>query len=133
MPVRPPLGRVDPDLLFAGELKRAGNVIIGATADVIPELLFRETADGLGDLSHERDSDGVLRRDFAFHNYRIWHPDIQGAALLGNWSLTNALVRSNQIIFQTPKEGRVALTLNSDGYFDPSELTSLIASNMSLT
>jgi len=112
---------ISSDDFFAKELREAGNVILGSTKGVIPEPLFRIAADGLGDLTQERDGDGVLRRLFAFHDYRIWDQAITDEAILRGWELTNAVVRADQILFPT-KGGNTTLNINPDGYFDPSEL-----------
>ncbi len=114
---------VDSDVFFAQQLRLAGNVVIGATKEVPPAPLFRATANALGDISQERDSDGVLRRARAFHDYRFWQQDIQREALLAGWDLAKASVQSNQIIFPTARGGQAVLNLNPDGYFDPTEVT----------
>jgi len=122
-PVLTPRGLARPDDLFAQSLKEAGNVVIGATKELTPAALFRTNAAALGDLSHERDSDGVLRRDRVFHDYRLWHRTIALEAALAGWDLANAVVHSNQIVFPKAKGGHVFLPINNDGYFDPSEVT----------
>jgi hypothetical protein len=40
----------------------------------MPPDLFATNALALGDISTEKDSDGVLRRARAFRIYRHWHP-----------------------------------------------------------
>ena len=128
------------DLFFRQALEQAGNVTIAITTGVVPDPYFREKADGLGDITQESDSDGVLRRVRAFHDYRLWDPLIQNQALFGGWDLDNALVQSNQIVFlRQTRDGagrlsreledrktstnRLVLPVTADGYFDPTELT----------
>jgi len=121
------------DLFLAEQLKQAANVVIGATKQVAPDKLFSDAASALGELSHERDSDGVLRRDYAFRDYRIWHSAIQQEAALRGWDLANSIVESNRIIFaRVPASnlesagqgnGPTVLSLNPDGYFDPTDLS----------
>ncbi len=43
-------------------MRRAGNVILAFTPEVYPPRLFATNALALGDISTEKDSDGILRR-----------------------------------------------------------------------
>jgi len=122
-PVNTPSGPVKPDAFFAQELQRAGNVVLGADRAVVPDPLFRASASAIGDVSTDRDFDGVLRRIQAFHDYRIWHPEIRLEAQLNNWDLARAVAQSNQIVFPAPHAGHFMLPLTEDGLFAPSELT----------
>jgi len=112
------------DEFFAKEIKAAGNVILGATKEVIPEPLFWAAADGLGDLTQERDEDGVLRHRAAFHQYRIWDTEIVNEAILRGWELNNAIVRVDEIVFPA-KGSNAVVNINPDGYYDPTELTGI--------
>ena len=67
-------GFVHSDDLFALQMRRAGNTVIAVTQDVTPPDLFETNALALGDISTEKDSDGILRRVKAFRIYRHWHP-----------------------------------------------------------
>lgn len=62
------------DEYFANELRRAGNVLIAATTNLTPPDLFVTNATGVGDISTDKDSDGILRRAKAFTWHRRWHP-----------------------------------------------------------
>ena len=68
---------IDSDDYFADELQRADNVFLGVTPQVYPPPLFATNTLALGDISTEKDSDGVLRRVRAFRVYRRWHPYLQ--------------------------------------------------------
>jgi len=122
-PVQTSNGPVKPDVFFAQELQRAGNVVLGADRAIVPDPLFRASASAIGDVSTDRDFDGVLRRIQAFHDYRIWHPEIRLEAQLNSWDLARAVVQSNQIVFPAPNAGHFTLPLTEDGLFAPSELT----------
>jgi class 3 adenylate cyclase/CHASE2 domain-containing sensor protein len=111
------------DKFFAAQLQRASNVVLGATPQVVPDSLFRTRAAALGDISIERDSDGVLRRVRAFHDARIWHPAIAEQARLSNWNLERPQVYGNRIVFALPEGKTKVLPLNVDGYFDPADIT----------
>ena len=74
-PVQMADGRlVESDTFFARQLHRAGNVVLAATPDLVPPDLFATNALALGDISTEKDPDGILRRAKAFRDVRRWHP-----------------------------------------------------------
>ena len=131
-PAFTPQGPMDSDSFLTNEVQRAGNVVFGATREVLPDRFFKVKPENWGDVSHERDSDGVLRRDRVFDDYRVWHRLIEEEAMLGGLDLGNAIVQTNQILFHRKQrtaagsvEERVCLiiSLNPDGLFDPTELT----------
>ena len=68
------------DDYFARQLKGAGNVIIASDQGIVPPTLFRTNAFAMGDISADKDADGVLRRAKAFRTYRKWHPAFQQVA-----------------------------------------------------
>ncbi len=68
---------VKSDQFFALQIKKAGNVLIASEKGVLPPALFRTNAAALGDISADRDADGILRRARAFQTYRQWHPAFQ--------------------------------------------------------
>jgi class 3 adenylate cyclase/CHASE2 domain-containing sensor protein len=65
------------DDFFARQMHRAGDVILAITPDLMPPSLFATNALALGDISTEKDSDGILRRVKAFRDIRQWHPIIR--------------------------------------------------------
>jgi len=65
---------VDSDVVFAQSMRRASNVLIAFSSDLPPPELFATNALALGDISTEKDRDGILRRARAFQVYRHWHP-----------------------------------------------------------
>jgi class 3 adenylate cyclase/CHASE2 domain-containing sensor protein len=75
-------GVMESDDFFALQMRRAGNVFIAITPDVTPPKLFATNALALGDISTEKDTDGILRRVKAFRDLRQWHPLIQQFAAL---------------------------------------------------
>jgi class 3 adenylate cyclase/CHASE2 domain-containing sensor protein len=115
-------GGIDSDIFFARELEAASNVVLAATREVVPHPTFRSAAAAIGDISTERDADGVLRRIRLFHKYRVWHPDILEQARLGNWKLEQALVSSNQLVIPRPNNRPVRIALTDDALFDPRDL-----------
>lgn len=65
---------LESDEYFAWQLDRSGLGVIAAERGLLPHSLFADHALTLGDIAAEADSDGVLRRARAFHDYRRWHP-----------------------------------------------------------
>jgi class 3 adenylate cyclase len=70
-------GIIESDDFFAQQMRHAGNVLIARTPDVTPPNLFVTNALALGDISTEKDTDGILRRVKAFRDFRQWHPIIR--------------------------------------------------------
>ncbi len=71
---------VDSDEYFANEMARAGNVLIAATTNLSPPDLFLKAAANVGEISTDKDSDGILRRAKAFTWHRQWHPTLRALA-----------------------------------------------------
>ncbi len=65
---------MESDEFFAQQLRNAGNVILAVTPDLDPPDLFATNALALGDISTDKDSDGILRRAVLFRIHRRWHP-----------------------------------------------------------
>lgn len=124
-----------PDNIFSDQLKESSNVILAADSDVMPQLKFRTNAWKIANISVDRDSDGVLRRDRVFEEYRDWDPVILQAAGELEWNLpktrddrkNHKITFVSQVggeLFEFPidDEGRIATTnlLNSPppGYPD---------------
>ena len=79
-------------------MRRAGNVILADTGDARCPGLFSTNALALGDITTEKDSDGVLRRVRAFRDYRRWHPLFQKAADQFGLDLAGAKFAPGKII-----------------------------------
>ncbi|HWX22936.1 MAG TPA: adenylate/guanylate cyclase domain-containing protein [Candidatus Binatia bacterium] len=109
------------DEVFATQMRRAGNTIIAITHEVTPPSLFLTNACAVGDISADKDADGILRRVQAFRVYRRWHDafrkmedDFEYAV-----DLAQARVRPRQIVLPRPKElGDIKIPLDADGNFD---------------
>src|SRR4051794_28517843 len=61
------------DEFFASQMHRASNVIIALTKEVVPPALFLTNAIAVGDITTEKDPDGILRRVQVFRLYTNWH------------------------------------------------------------
>jgi class 3 adenylate cyclase/CHASE2 domain-containing sensor protein len=67
-------GWTDSDGFFAGQMRRASNVILAISQDVTPPALFLTNAFAVGDITTDKDQpEGILRRARAFRTYRHWH------------------------------------------------------------
>src|SRR5208282_2634114 len=91
-------GLMESDDFFALQMRRASNVIIAITPEIAPPVLFKTNALAVGDISTEKDSDGILRRVKAFRIYRHWHPIFQKAAADYDLDLANAKIEPEQIL-----------------------------------
>jgi class 3 adenylate cyclase/CHASE2 domain-containing sensor protein len=112
--------REESDNFFAEQLQRAGNVILATTPELVPPALFATNALALGDISTERDTDGILRRVKAFRDERRWHPLIQKIAndpeLAVN--LTNAIFAPGKIILpQTGLTNAIEIPVDAENNF----------------
>ena len=108
------------DDFFADQLRRAGNIILATTPELVPPRLFATNALALGDISTERDPDGILRRVKAFRDLRRWHPLFQKIAddpeLAVN--LTNAMVAPGKIILpQTGLTNVIEIPVDAENNF----------------
>ena len=108
------------DDFFADQLHRAGNVILAMTPELSPPRLFATNALALGDISTERDTDGILRRVKAFRDLRHWHPLFQKIAddpeLAVN--LTNAIFAPGKIILpQTGLTNSIEIPVDAENNF----------------
>ncbi|MEK7707338.1 MAG: adenylate/guanylate cyclase domain-containing protein [Verrucomicrobiota bacterium] len=65
---------IESDEFFAQQLRRASNVILAVTLDLEPPDLFTTNALAVGDISTDKDPDGILRRAKLFRTSRRWHP-----------------------------------------------------------
>jgi class 3 adenylate cyclase/CHASE2 domain-containing sensor protein len=90
--------RVESDDFFALKCRQADNVILAATPDLMPPELFSTNVLAIGDITTEKDPDGVLRRVKAFRIYRQWHPLFQKAASDFNLDLAKAKFTRGKII-----------------------------------
>jgi adenylate cyclase len=125
-PVRMADGRLmESDDYFASQMRHAGNVILAVTPDIWPPAEFATNALALGDISTEKDSDGVLRRVKSFRVYRRWHPYIQFAARPDQYDLDldHAIVAPGKIIL--PQNGTtnvVELPIDAQTNFATSDI-----------
>ena len=90
------------DEVFAEELHRAGNCLIAAITNLTPPDLFLTNAAGVGHISTDKDSDGILRRAKAFTWELKWHPKIVKQAGI---HLRHAVIKPGMIVFPGESKG----------------------------
>ena len=126
-PVQMADGRsIESDDFFAQQMCRAGNVLIPATPDVTPPKLFATNALALGDISTDKDSDGILRRVKAFRNLRRWHPILRQFATKPDpdrpdirLDLSRARLLPGKIILpQTGATNEIEIPVDAENNFD---------------
>ncbi len=111
-------GRVmESDDFFAIRLRRAGNVVTAFTSHVTPPDLFATNSWALGDISTDRDPDGVLRRIKSFS--LNWNAAFRNAARQLGLDLDHARIQPDQIILPvTGTTNETAVKLDANGDFD---------------
>lgn len=115
-PTDPPLA---PDEYFARELRQASNVILAVTHEAIPHDLFRTNAAALGDITAEKDGDGILRRVRPYRDYSFWHPAIISRVKPLSLDLSRAEIATNRIAIPCCGDGSFfEVPLLGDGSID---------------
>jgi class 3 adenylate cyclase len=111
---------IESDVFFALQCRLATNVILAATPDLMPPDLFATNALALGDITTEKDSDGVLRRARAFRIYRHWHPlfrELEADPEYGV-DLRKARIEANQIILPQANGGKIMVPIDTQTNFE---------------
>ncbi|HTA95451.1 MAG TPA: adenylate/guanylate cyclase domain-containing protein [Verrucomicrobiae bacterium] len=122
-PDHPPVQMADGSLIesddfLALQMRRATNVILATTSDAPLPDLFATNALAPGDISTEKDSDGVLREVKAFHIYRNWHPLFKKAADDYGLDLANAKFAPGKIVLpQTGTTNTVEVPVDAENNF----------------
>lgn len=111
---------MESDDFFALQMRRAGNVIIAATEDVIPPPLFATNASALGDITRYEDPDGILRRVRAFRTNRRWNFVFQKIAADPEFGvdLNNVRFEPGQLVLVRSNADDIKVPLDKDGKFE---------------
>jgi class 3 adenylate cyclase/CHASE2 domain-containing sensor protein len=111
--------QMDSDDFFGLQMRRASNVVIAATLDIMPPPVFATNAMAMGDINTDKDPDGILRRALAFHTYRKWHFAFQQVEADPGYGvdLSQAEVVSNQVILPRSNGEKIAIPLDANGNF----------------
>ena len=107
------------DEFFAAELEECGNAILAADEGVLPAPLFRFPGSKLGNITTDKDLDGVLRRERPYEEFREWQPLIREMARQLDLELEATVIGPTNITFFR-KRGDEAITLptDKDGFID---------------
>jgi class 3 adenylate cyclase/CHASE2 domain-containing sensor protein len=111
----------DSDDFFAAQMRKASNVIIALTEKVTPPSLFLTNAIAVGDITTEKDPDGILRRVEVFRFYTNWHNAFQQVEADPDYgvNLTNVIIEPRQITLRRKRElGDIKIALDQDGKFE---------------
>jgi class 3 adenylate cyclase/CHASE2 domain-containing sensor protein len=109
-------GTIESDDFFAAQMYRASNVISAFTAEVTPPDLFATNSLALGDISTEKDADGVLRRIKSFN--LKWHPAFKSASRQLGIDLAKARIEPDKILLSLPDGTNFTVALDRAGNFD---------------
>jgi class 3 adenylate cyclase/CHASE2 domain-containing sensor protein len=126
----PPVQMADGSLMesddfFALQMRLASNVIIAITPDIKPPNLFATNALALGDISTDKDPDGVLRRVSAFCVYPQWNRYIRYFARPNeyNLDLDDAQVLPGKIVItQIGTTNSITLSVDAQTNFSSTDL-----------
>jgi class 3 adenylate cyclase len=107
------------DEFFQAVLNESGSVILGAQEGVLPAPLFQNTQARLGDITSDRDADGVLRRERPYEVYQKWYPLIRQLAREYDLNLAKTRFGATNITFFRKWDNEpVILPTDKDGYID---------------
>jgi class 3 adenylate cyclase/CHASE2 domain-containing sensor protein len=109
---------INSDDFFALQCRLASNVILAATPDLMPPSLFATNVLALGDITTEKDSDGVLRKVKAFRSVRRWHPLIEHVAQQYGVTLSDILIEKDRIVLPLEHEQTKEIPLDNNGEMD---------------
>jgi class 3 adenylate cyclase/CHASE2 domain-containing sensor protein len=122
-PVQMADGRIiESDDFFALQMRRAGNVITAFTPLVTPPNLFISNSLALGDISTDRDSDGVLRRVKSFN--LKWNAAFRDLSHVFGIDLDRARIEPDKIVLALPDGTNFyPVKLDQEGNFDLKDFT----------
>ncbi len=111
---------ISSDEFFAESLQAAaGTVAIATSKELPPDPLFRNASPVLGDISTDRDSDGVLRRARAFQILRFWDGTIEGYARQFGFDPNQAIGAGVDLpLLDSTNVFRMRIPLESDHSYD---------------
>ena len=107
---------LESDAFFARQMKAAGNIISAFTVETTPPDLFATNSLALGDISTEKDADGVLRRIKSFS--LKWHPAFKSAMHQWGVNLDQAIIAPDKIVLPLPTGKNFTAALDRNGNFD---------------
>ncbi len=115
---------LESDQFFADEIRGASNVVIALTREVTPPPLFLTNAMAVGDITTEKDPDGILRRVRIFRVYTNWNSAFQKIEADPEYGvdLNNVQVEPRQLILRRQGADDIKFPLDEDGNFDLADI-----------
>ncbi len=83
---------VPSDEFLADQLRSANNAVIATSKDLLPHRLFRDSVRRLGDISTDKDPDGVLRRAHAVRTFHVLHSTMERLAEKHDFDLSKTVI-----------------------------------------
>lgn len=126
---------LESDEYFAWQLDRSGIAIIAAEPGAQPHSLFADHALTVGDISAEADSDGVLRRACAFHEYRRWHPAFKQVEADKDYGvdLNNVQLTPGKIVLKRSGLPDITVPVDAENNFQLSDFATNLPAGMPKT
>ena len=111
------------DDYFAWQLSRSGIGTLAAERGLLPSSLFADHAAALGDIAAEPDTDGVLRRVRAFHDYRRWHPAFKQVEATKEYAidLNNISFEPGRIVLKRSGLPDIPISIDASNNFELSD------------
>lgn len=119
-------GRMGSDEFFALQMRRASNVVLAFTPEVRLPALFVTNAAALGEISTDKDHDGILRRVRAFRDVPRWHPVLLRleADPENDMDLREARVAPGKLVLRARSGEEKEFLLDAEGRFDLGDFVS---------
>jgi class 3 adenylate cyclase/CHASE2 domain-containing sensor protein len=112
------------DEYCAGAMRYRSNVIVAITRQVTPPPLFITNAMALGDITTDKDPDGVLRRVQIFRPWREWHDVFRQFEDELGFDLDHPRLRPGLITLTNLDGQELTIPLDAEGNFDLAEFAS---------
>jgi class 3 adenylate cyclase/CHASE2 domain-containing sensor protein len=106
------------DVFFAAQMRAASNVIIAVMKDAEPPELFLTNAMAAGDITTDKDADGILRRVQIYRRDRRWHRVFLEDQPKYDLDLVRARLEPGRLVVPKRGENDVIVALDADGNFD---------------
>ncbi|PAW80895.1 MAG: hypothetical protein B9S33_17740 [Pedosphaera sp. Tous-C6FEB] len=115
------------DEFLADHLRAANNTVIATSRDLLPHQMFRDSAVLLGDISTDKDPDGVLRRAHAFRSFRTLHATLERLAEKHDYDLSKTVIEPGVRITLAGAKGKsLEIPMTPDNTYDIGVFKSLL-------
>ncbi|MEQ2009161.1 MAG: CHASE2 domain-containing protein [Limisphaerales bacterium] len=110
---------VPSDEFLSDQLRAANNAVIATSKELLPHRLFRDSVRRLGDISTDKDADGVLRRAHAFRTFHTLHGAMERLAEKHDFDLSRTIIRPGKsITLSDGKQRQMEIPLQPDNTYD---------------